>query len=202
VFVVFQATFAAITCCLIVGAFAERIKFSAVLLFMVLWFTFSYAPIAHMVWYWAWPGRLHQQGRWSTAINAKAAWRGSGARSTSLAAPWCTSTPPCRGLGGCLHGRQARRLRHRKRSRPHCADADRWSGPSLLWVGWFGLNAGSALESPHPRCLAFIIRSRPLPRRCWPGVSVKPDKGKASMLGAASAQWPAGGNHSACGNVV
>src|SRR5437868_4610358 len=55
VFVVFQATFAAITCCLIVGAFAERIKFSAVLLFMALWFTFSYAPIAHMVWYWAGP---------------------------------------------------------------------------------------------------------------------------------------------------
>src|SRR5438445_5029227 len=55
VFVVFQATFAAITCCLIVGAFAERIKFSAVLLFMALWFTFSYAPIAHMVWFWTGP---------------------------------------------------------------------------------------------------------------------------------------------------
>ena len=54
-FLAFQATFAAITCCLIVGAFAERMKFSAVLLFMVLWFTFSYAPIAHMVWYWMGP---------------------------------------------------------------------------------------------------------------------------------------------------
>ncbi|MGH8640973.1 MAG: ammonium transporter, partial [Burkholderiales bacterium] len=55
VFVAFQATFAAITCCLILGAVAERIKFSAVLIFMVLWFTFAYAPIAHMVWFWAGP---------------------------------------------------------------------------------------------------------------------------------------------------
>ena len=55
VFAAFQATFAGITCCLIVGAFAERIKFSAVLAFMVLWFTFSYLPIAHMVWFWAGP---------------------------------------------------------------------------------------------------------------------------------------------------
>ncbi|HTG98279.1 MAG TPA: ammonia channel protein, partial [Burkholderiales bacterium] len=55
VFVAFQATFAAITCCLILGAFAERAKFSAVLVFIVLWFTFSYAPIAHMVWFWAGP---------------------------------------------------------------------------------------------------------------------------------------------------
>src|SRR5690242_20493531 len=54
-FAAFQATFAGITCCLIVGAFAERIKFSAVLLFMVIWFTFSYAPLAHMVWFWMGP---------------------------------------------------------------------------------------------------------------------------------------------------
>src|SRR5213076_1837982 len=55
VYVAFQATFAAITCCLVLGAFAERAKFSAVLLFMVLWFTFSYIPIAHMVWFWPGP---------------------------------------------------------------------------------------------------------------------------------------------------
>jgi Amt family ammonium transporter len=65
VFVAFQATFAAITCGLIVGAFAERIKFSAVLLFMVLWFTFSYAPIAHMVWYWMGPTPTPAR-KWST----------------------------------------------------------------------------------------------------------------------------------------
>ena len=55
VFVAFQATFAAITCCLILGAVAERMKFSAVLIFMVLWFTFAYAPMAHMVWFWMGP---------------------------------------------------------------------------------------------------------------------------------------------------
>jgi Amt family ammonium transporter len=55
VFVAFQATFAAITCCLVLGAFAERAKFSAVLVFIVLWFTFSYTPIAHMVWFWMGP---------------------------------------------------------------------------------------------------------------------------------------------------
>ena len=54
-FVAFQGTFAAITCALIIGAFAERVKFSAVLLFTVLWFTFSYLPMAHMVWYWDGP---------------------------------------------------------------------------------------------------------------------------------------------------
>src|ERR1700754_5055501 len=54
-FATFQATFAGITCCLIVGSFAERMKFSAVLMFMVLWFTFSYLPMAHMVWFWMGP---------------------------------------------------------------------------------------------------------------------------------------------------
>jgi Amt family ammonium transporter len=58
VFVAFQCTFACITPCLIVGAFAERMKFSAVLLFMVIWFTFSYLPIAHMVWYWDGPDAI------------------------------------------------------------------------------------------------------------------------------------------------
>ena len=93
VYVAFQATFAAITCCLILGAFAERAKFSAVLLFMVLWFTFAYAPIAHMVWFWPGPDAYtdaevvdasERQGRPALA---------DGARSTSRAARWCTSTP-------------------------------------------------------------------------------------------------------------
>jgi Amt family ammonium transporter len=57
-FIAFQGTFAAITCALIVGAFAERIKFSAVLLFVVLWFTFAYLPVAHMVWYWDGPDAI------------------------------------------------------------------------------------------------------------------------------------------------
>ena len=75
-FAAFQATFAGITCCLIVGAFAERIKFSAVLLFMVLWFTFAYAPIAHMVWFWMGPD-AYASKEVVDAMNAKAglAWQ-------------------------------------------------------------------------------------------------------------------------------
>src|SRR5437762_4194608 len=73
VYVAFQATFAAITCCLILGAIAERAKFSAVLAFIVLWFTFSYAPIAHMVWYWAGPD-AYTSAKVVDEINAKAGW--------------------------------------------------------------------------------------------------------------------------------
>src|SRR6476659_5642597 len=70
-FCAFQATFAAITCCLIVGAFAERMKFSAVLIFMVIWFTFSYAPIAHMVWFWMGPD-AYTDPKLVDGLNAKA----------------------------------------------------------------------------------------------------------------------------------
>jgi ammonia channel protein AmtB len=91
-FVAFQATFAAITCALIVGAFAERIKFSAVLLFCALWFTFSYLPIAHMVWYWDGPDAI-TDAKTLRPSRPPAAGCGPRARWTSRAAPWCTSTP-------------------------------------------------------------------------------------------------------------
>jgi ammonium transporter, Amt family len=101
VFVAFQATFAAITCCLILGSLVERIKFSAVLLFLVIWFTFAYIPVAHMVWFWAGPDSYTDAAA-AEAANATAgliwSWgaldfAGAGARSTSRAAPSCTSTP-------------------------------------------------------------------------------------------------------------
>src|SRR5438105_2614051 len=72
VFVAFQATFAAITCCLVLGAIAERAKFSAVLAFIVLWFTFSYAPIAHMVWFWMGPDAYTAAGKIADEMNSKA----------------------------------------------------------------------------------------------------------------------------------
>ena len=77
-FASFQATFAGITCALVVGSFAERARFSAVLVFTVIWFTFAYVPIAHMVWFASEtaPGLLNARARW-----------------TSPAARWCTSTP-------------------------------------------------------------------------------------------------------------
>jgi hypothetical protein len=92
VFVAFQATFAAITCGLIVGAFAERAKFTAVLAFVVLWFTFAYLPIAHMVWFWTGPDAIKDAATLApkppkpASCSRKARW-------TSPAAPWCTSTP-------------------------------------------------------------------------------------------------------------
>jgi uncharacterized protein with PQ loop repeat len=92
IYMVFQCTFAIITPCLIVGAFAERMKFSAVLMFMVLWFTFSYLPIAHMVWFWAGPTRTPtpqpQTKRRPLPVSSSRK-----ARSISRAEQWCTSTP-------------------------------------------------------------------------------------------------------------
>ncbi len=92
-FVAFQCTFAAITCGLIVGAYAERMKFSAVLLFMVIWFTFSYIPMAHMVWYWDGPDAIKDEKPRSKPSRPRPAGCGPRARSTSRAARWCTSTP-------------------------------------------------------------------------------------------------------------
>ena len=199
VFVVFQATFAAITCCLVVGAFAERIKFSAVLLFMTLWFTFSYAPIAHMVWFWAGPdaytgkevvdklnataGMLWQWGALDfaggTVVHINAAVAGI--------------------VGAFMIGK---RIGYGKESMaPHSLTLT-MVGASLLWVGWFGFNAGSALEAGNSASLAFIntLLATAVAVLAWCiGESLM--KGKASMLGAASgavaglvAITPAAGN--------
>ena len=120
-------TFAVITRRLIVGAFAERMKFSALLLFMVLWFTFVYFPIAHMVWYWAGPDAIADAAKALAAAADDAAktprrpsstrstptpgCSSSGARSTSPAARWCTSTPASPAWSAPDHDRQAHRLR-------------------------------------------------------------------------------------------
>ena len=91
-FVAFQCTFAAITCALIVGAYAERMKFSAVLLFMALWFTFSYLPMAHMVWYWDGPDAIKDAASANGGQGKRPAGSGPKARSTLPAALSCTST--------------------------------------------------------------------------------------------------------------
>jgi Amt family ammonium transporter len=153
VFVGFQATFAAITCCLILGSIVERIKFSGVLLFIVLWFTFSYAPVAHMVWFWMGPdaytdaatagdvtamaGKIWQWGALDFAggtvvhINAGVA-----------------------GLVGAIV--LGKRVGFGKEAMaPHSLTMT-MIGASLLWFGWFGFNAGSALEANGFAALAFI----------------------------------------------
>jgi Amt family ammonium transporter len=135
VFVVFQATFAAITTCLAVGGFAERTKFSAVLVFAALWFTFSYLPIARMVWYT--DGYLFKLGALDFAggtvvhINAGIA-----------------------GLVGALI--VGKRIGYGTQAMPPHNLPFVMIGASLLWVGWFGFNVGSNLEANNYAGLVFL----------------------------------------------
>ena len=183
-YVAFQLTFATITPALIIGAFAERVKFSAVLLFTVLWFTFSYLPIAHMVWYWAGPdaytdaiagdkalataGFLFQKGALDFAggsvvhINAGVA-----------------------GLVGCLL--IGKRIGYGKEFlTPHSVTMT-MIGASLLWVGWFGFNVGSNLEANGLATLVFVntLLAAAAATLSWT-LAEWIIRGKPSMLGAAS----------------
>ncbi|MDE2407956.1 MAG: ammonium transporter [Xanthomonadaceae bacterium] len=166
VFVAFQATFAGITGALVVGAFAERMKLAAVLVFTVIWFTFGYLPLAHMV--WAAGGFLFEKGALDFAggtvvhINAGVA---------GLVGAWCVG----KRLG---YGQVA--------IKPHNVTLT-FAGAALLWVGWFGFNAGSALEANASAALAFIntLLAPAAAMLAWALVE-KWMKGKASALGVAS----------------
>ena len=199
VFVAFQATFAAITCCLIVGAFAERMKFSAVLIFMVLWFSFSYLPIAHMVWFWAGPD-AYTAANVVDATNAKAGliWQWG-----ALDFAGGTVVHINAGIAGLVGAYMVgKRIGFgREALTPHNLPLT-MIGAALLWFGWFGFNAGSAYEANDSAALAFINTF--LATACavlaWTfGEWIF--KGKPSMLGAASgavaglvAITPAAGN--------
>jgi ammonium transporter, Amt family len=184
IYVFFQATFAAITPALILGAFAERMKFSAVLAFIVLWFTFAYLPIAHMVWFWAGPdaytdaeaaakagataGFLFQKGAidfaGGTVVHINAAIAGL--------------------IGAFMVGK---RVGYGKESMaPHSLTMT-MIGASLLWVGWFGFNAGSNLEATGLAALAFgnTMTATAAAALSWLFAEWML-KGKPSMLGAAS----------------
>jgi ammonium transporter, Amt family len=199
VYVAFQATFAAITCCLILGAIVERVKFSAVLIFMVLWFTFSYAPIAHMVWFFPGPDAF---------TDPKAAEIASG--KAGLIWQWGaldfaggTVVHINAGVAGLIGAYViGKRIGFGKEAlTPHSVTMT-MIGASLLWFGWFGFNAGSALEANGSAALAFMNTF--LATACavlsWTfGEWVF--KGKPSMVGAASgavaglvAITPAAGN--------
>ena len=165
VFVAFQSTFAAITVALIVGAFAERIKFSAVMIFSVLWFTFSYIPMAHMVWgggLMAEDGALDFAGGTVVHINAAVA-----------------------GLVGAYM--VGKRLGFGKEALPPHSLTLTMVGGALLWVGWFGFNAGSAGAANGGAGLAFIntILATGAAAVAWM-VAESLHKGKASMLGVVS----------------
>jgi Amt family ammonium transporter len=184
VFAAFQATFAGITCTLIVGSFAERIKFSAVLAFMVLWFTFSYAPIAHMVWFWMGPDAYGSKDV-VDAMNAKAGmvWQ-SGALDFAGGTVVHINAAVAGLVGAYFIGK---RVGYGKESMaPHSLTLT-MVGAALLWVGWFGFNAGSALEANGFAALAFIntFGATAAAVLTW-SIGEALHKGKASMLGAAS----------------
>ena len=207
VFVAFQATFAAITCGLIVGAFAERAKFSGVLLFMVLWFTFSYAPIAHMVWFWMGPD-AYASKELVDGLDAKAGllWRW-GALDFAGGTVVHINAAVAGLVGAYMMGK---RVGYGKEAMaPHSLPLT-MVGAALLWVGWFGFNAGSALEAGNSAALAFIntLAAPAMAVLAWcAGETLL--KGKASMLGAASgavaglvAITPAAGNVGIVGGLV
>ncbi|MFZ3142021.1 ammonium transporter [Polaromonas sp.] len=207
VFAAFQATFAAITCTLIVGAFAERIKFSAVLAFMVIWFTFSYAPMAHMVWFWMGPD-AYTGKEVVDAMTGKAGyiWQ-SGALDFAGGTVVHINAAVAGLVGAFMVGK---RIGYGKEAMaPHSLTLT-MVGASLLWVGWFGFNAGSALEANGFAALAFIntLGATAAAVLAWClGEALM--RGKASMLGAASgavaglvAITPAAGNVGIAGGLV
>jgi ammonium transporter, Amt family len=184
VYVVFQATFAAITVCLIVGAFAERIKFAAVLLFAVLWFTFAYLPIAHMVWFWPGPDAF-TDAKAAELATAKAGWLFQKGALDFAGGTVVHINAGIAGLvGAYLIGK---RIGYGRESMaPHNLTFT-MVGASLLWVGWFGFNAGSALEAGDIAALAFVntLIATAAAVLSWT-VAEWAAKGKPSMLGAAS----------------
>jgi Amt family ammonium transporter len=206
-FVAFQATFAAITCCLILGAFAERAKFSAVLAFIVIWFTLAYLPIAHMVWFWMGPD-AYTDPKLVDGLNAKAGllWQWG-----ALDFAGGTVVHINAGIAGLVGAYMVgKRIGYGKEAMPAHNLPLTMIGASLLWVGWFGFNAGSALEAGNSATLAFV--NTYIATACavlsW-SLGEAVFKGKPTMLGAASgavaglvAITPAAGNVGIPGAVV
>ncbi len=184
IYVAFQGAFAAITVALILGAFAERIKFSAVLLFAVIWFTFSYLPIAHMVWYWAGPD-AYTSAEAADAANATAGFLFQKGALDFAGGTVVHINAAVAGLVGAFM--VGKRVGYGRESfAPHSLTLT-IVGAALLWVGWFGFNAGSALEANGVAALAFV--------NTWVATAAAAFswmmaewiiKGKPSGLGAAS----------------
>jgi ammonium transporter, Amt family len=184
IFVAFQATFAAITCGLIVGSFAERARFSAVLLFCVLWFTFSYLPMAHMVWYWDGPDGITDQKSLDT-VTAAGGWLWAKGALDFAGGTVVHINAAMAGLVGAYV--IGKRVGYGKESMtPHSLTLT-MVGAALLWVGWFGFNAGSNLEANGTAALAFVntLVAAAAATLAWITAEAM-SKGKASMLGAAS----------------
>ncbi|MFZ5724407.1 MAG: ammonium transporter [Pseudomonadota bacterium] len=175
VFAMFQLTFAAITCALIVGGFAERMKFAAILLFTVIWFTFAYAPMAHMVWYWGGPSAYDAA---SGFLFGKGAIDFAGGTVVHINA----------GIAGLVGAIMVgKRLGYGKVSMaPHSLTMT-LIGACILWMGWFGFNAGSNLEANSFAAVPFAntLFATAIAALAWTFVEWF-HKGKPSLLGAAS----------------
>lgn len=184
VFIVFQLTFAAITPALIIGAFAERMKFVAVLAFMVLWFTFAYLPMAHMVWYWDGPDAITTAESLTTVVgNAGFLWA-KGALDFAGGTVVHINAGIAALIAAIMLGK---RTGYGKESMtPHSLTMT-MVGASLLWVGWFGFNAGSNLEANGLTALVFLntMIATGAATISWLAVEWFA-KSKPSMLGAAS----------------
>ncbi|ATE63810.1 ammonium transporter [Rhizorhabdus dicambivorans] len=178
VFVVFQMTFACITPALIVGAFAERVKFWPLMLFVVLWLTIVYFPMAHMVWYWAGPDFLPDAPTDAGLIWSWGALDFAGGTVVHINAGIA-------GLAGCLV--LGKRVSYKKEPMPPHSLTMTMIGASLLWVGWFGFNAGSNLEANGVTAVAFIntLVATAAAALAW-AVIEQFVHGKPSLLGAAS----------------
>ena len=184
VFLAFQATFAAITCCLIVGSFAERMKFSAVLMFVVLWFTFAYLPVAHMVWFWPGPDAFTDAAAAEKAVAASGWLFQKGALDFAGGTVVHINAAVAGLVGAYVVGKRVGL--GRESMAPHSLTLT-MVGASLLWVGWFGFNAGSALEANGSAALAFVntLLATAGAVVAW-SFGEWVTKGKPSMLGAAS----------------
>ena len=175
-FVIFQMTFACITPGLIVGAFAERVKFWPLMLFSGLWVTLVYFPVAHMVWYWSGPDFLSDNTADAGLLWGMGALDFAGGTVVHINAGIA-------GLMGCLV--IGKRLGHgRENMAPHSLTMT-MIGASMLWVGWFGFNAGSNLEANGLAALAFIntFLATAAAALAWVLV-VQVRHGRPSLLGA------------------
>jgi Amt family ammonium transporter len=207
IFAAFQATFAGITACLIVGSLVERVKFGGILLFLVIWFTFSYVPVAHMVWFWAGPDS-YVEGADIDALNATAGYLWNMGALDFAGGTVVHINAGIAGLVGAFI--VGKRIGLGKEAMtPHSLTLC-MVGASILWFGWFGFNAGSALEAGTSAALAFmntyIATAGAVVAWTFAEWIVK---GKPSMLGAASgavaglvAITPAAGNVGIMGALV
>jgi Amt family ammonium transporter len=183
-FFCFQATFAAITPALIVGAFAERIKFSALLVFIIIWLTFAYYPIAHMVWFWAGPDAYVSQAASDAAVAHNGFLFNKGALDFA-GGTVVHINAGIAGLVGCMM--IGKRIGYGQAALPPHNVPFVMIGSALLWVGWFGFNVGSNLEANGFATLVFTntLLATAAATLAWMlGEWIV--KGSPTMLGAAS----------------